>query len=81
MIKINKADIPIKKPQNAPPIMPVPTRCIAGFVLILPSGLQIIPKKSSLLSLSDFFNNSSPIQKTTTYKYPKTFFIVKIFSF
>ena len=63
-IKINKANIPIKILQNAPPIMPIPTKCTARFTTILPSCSQIIPKKSNMLVLSDFINDPSPISKS-----------------
>jgi len=81
VIKRSKANIPIKMPQNVPQIMPVPTRCTAGFILILSSGLQMIPKKNNMLFLSDFINDSSPIPKTTYLQVPKRpFFLPPLFS-
>jgi hypothetical protein len=80
-IKRYKANIPIKIPQNVPPIIPVPTRCTSCFILILSSGLQIIPKKSNLLFLSDFVNDSSPISKPTYLQVLKRpFFLPPLFS-
>jgi len=49
--------------------------------LILPSGLQIIPKKSDMLVLSDFINDSSPIPKPTYLQVSKKpFFLPSLFS-
>jgi len=80
-IKRSKANIPIKIHQNVSQIMPVPTKCAASFIVILPSGLQMIPKKNNMLFLSNFINDSSPIPKPTYLQVSKRpFFLTPLFS-